>query len=472
VTYGYLRIQGWGEIVAPNAALRRLLADSGWTEAQLAKAVNAAGAEAGLALRYDRSSVSHWLTGRRPWGPVPGLLAETLSRALGRTITIADTGLAASEPDGPPARDTATTLAELGDGRRLHAAYSVAALSVPDWPHAIVGNLITSAPNTAPHEPRLPSQTWPGVAGPGVAGARLAVGQVAAAEQMAGIFCDTDATFGGGRARTALAAYLAHQVVPCLRATARPALRTRMFTVATQLTYLCAFMCFDDERHALAQRYYRSALDLAAENGDAAAYAIGLRALSVQARALGHHRHAIHLAELAASTSRKRFPPERQAFFAGQVAVAAAANGDRTTALSALRAAERLLSRAASTSVPTGLPMGSYHPAALAHQRAAVCALLGDRAEAISALSESVRHRPPGERRSRAIITARLAELQLATGHLEEAVATWYAFLDDYPYLRSGRATAALRTLRSRLRPYARNAAAGRLLGHAATLVS
>ena len=436
--------------MAQNAALRRLLAESCWTEAQLARAVNAAGAETGLALRYDRSSVSHWLTGRRPWGPVPGLLAETLSRALGRTVTVADIGLAVAGP----AREVTAALTDLSEA---HPAYSVAALSVPDWPHAVTGNLITTTPHPAPHLP--PAQC-------------LAAGQVTAAEQMAGIFCDTDATFGGGRARAPLAAYLAHYVVPCLRAAARPALRTRMFTVATQLTYLCAFMCFDDERHALAQRYYRSALDLAAENGDAAAYAIGLRALSVQARALGHHRHAIHLAELAASTSRGRFPPERQAFFAGQVAVAAAANDERQAALAALRAAERLLSRAASAGSLGGSPMGSYHPAALAHQRAAVCALLGDRAEAIVALSESVRQRPPGERRSRAIITARLAELQLATGHLEEAVATWHAFLDDYPYLSSGRASTALRTLRSRLRPYAGNPAAGRLLAHAATLVS
>lgn len=423
--------------MAPNVVLRRLLAETGWTEARLAKEVNAAGAETGLTLRYDRSAVSHWLSGRRPWGPVPALVAETLSRALGRTVTVADIGL------GSQASADAASV------------YSLASLVVPDWAEAVVG---PSRPGARPGAP-------PGC--PPEPPSRLTAGQVAAIEQMAGVFHDTDVAFGGGKARTALAGYLTHHVAPLLRLSARPALRTRIFTVATELTYLCAFMCFDDERHALAQRYYLAALDLAAENGDAAAYAIGQRAMSVQAHSLGHHRDAFGLAEAAARTGRRLFPPERQAFFAGQVAVAAAGNEDRHGALSALRAAERVLSRAASAS----FPMGSYHHAALQHQRAVACALLGDRSEVVAALSESVRHRPPGERRSRAIITARLAEQQLAAGHLEEAVATWHSFLDDYPRLRSGRATTALRGMRSRLRPYAGNAAVGRLLAHANAVV-
>lgn len=419
--------------MAPNVVLRRLLAETGWTEARLAKEVNAAGAETGLTLRYDRSAVSHWLSGRRPWGPVPALLAETLSRALGRTVTVADIGLGSQTSADAP------------------SVYSLASLAVPDWAEAVVGPSRAGAgPGVRPEPP-----------------SRLTAGQVAAVEEMAAIFHDTDAAFGGGKARTALAGYLTHHVAPLLRLSARPALRTRMFTVATELTYLSAFMCFDDERHALAQRYYLAALDLAAENGDAAAYAIGQRALSVQAHSLGHHRDAFGLAESAARTGRRLFPAERQAFFAGQVAVAAAGNEDRRGALSALRAAERVLSRAASAS----FPMGSYHHAALQHQRAVACALLGDRSEVVAALSESVRHRPPGERRSRAIITARLAEHQLAAGHLEEAVATWHSFLDDYPQLRSGRATTALRGMRSRLRPYAGNAAVGRLLAHASAVV-
>jgi hypothetical protein len=111
-----------------------------------------------------------------------------------------------------------------------------------------------------------------------------------------------------------------------------------------------------------------------------------------------------------------------------------------------------------------------YHPAALAYQQATVCVLLGDRTGAITALSDSLRQRPPGERRSRAITTARLAEIQLAAGQLEEAAMTWHAFLDDYPYLRSSRVTSALRNLRSRMRPYAASTAAKPLLSRATAI--
>jgi tetratricopeptide (TPR) repeat protein len=434
-----------------------LLTETGWTEQQLAKAVNATGAETGLTLRYDRSAVSHWLAGRRPWGPVPALLAETLSRRLGRPVTLADAGFSVQQ--GPRAEgteqrseDAIDMLVQLaafsGERRRLltNSAYSLAALAVPAWAQV--------------RDPVRPGR------GHVTDLDRLVPARVDAAEQMMSLFTEADANSGGGHARSALAAYLAYDVAPCLNAAASKPLRARMLGVATQLTYLCAFMCFDDDQHALAQRYYRAALDLAVRNGDPAAYAIGLRAMSVQARELGHHRPALQLAEVAASTGRRQFPPERQAFFLGQVAVAAAADGDRHGALEALGAAERLLSRASSAS----FGMGSYHPAALAHQQAAVCDLLGDRRGAIDAMTTSVRHRPPGERRSRAITTAWLAELQLAHGHLDEAVATWHSFLDDYPYLRSGRATGALKRLRSMLRPHAANKSAARLLTQAAAL--
>jgi tetratricopeptide (TPR) repeat protein len=451
-------------VPSPNQSLRRLLTETGWTEQQLARAVNAAGAETGLTLRYDRSAVSHWLAGRCPWGPVPALLAETLSRRLGRPVTLVDAGLSVQRaPDaqqGPVqqgteqrSEDAIDMLVQLaafsGERRRLltNGAYSLAALAVPAWAQV--------------RDPVRPSCRGGGQD-------RLVPGRVDAAEQMMSLFTDADANFGGGRARAALAAYLAYDVAPCLNAPASRPLHAKMLTVATQLTYLCAFMCFDDDQHALAQRYYRAALDLAVRNGDPAAYAIGLRALSVQARELGHHRPALQLAEVAASTGRRQFPPERQAFFLGQVAVAAAADGDRRGAIEALGAAERLLSKASSAGAAT--MMGSYHPASLAHQQAAVCELLGDRRGAIDAMSASVRHRPPGERRSRAITTAWLAELQLAHGHLDEAVVTWHSFLDDYPYLRSGRATAALKRLRSMLRPHAANKSAARLLTQAAAL--
>ncbi len=448
----------------PNRTLRGLLAEAGWTEDFLARQVNAVAAESGMVMWLDRRSVTHWLAGRCPRPPLPELIAEAFSRGLGRPVGAADLGL--SRPTAAPAKASALAPTARGDavsmlarlaqaegGRRQVlsvGAYSVAALAIPGWAQAVARLPAGGAAASAP-----PTQ-------------RLDTAQVVAAEQMTQVFSEMDTAFGGGRARGALAAYLAFDVAPWLNAPCAPALRRRLLSAVTQLTYLAAFMCFDDEHHGLGQRYYRAALELAAENNDPAGYAVVLRGLSVQARSLGHYQQAIQLAETAAMTARGTTGPARQAFFLGQVAVAAAATGARHDALTALSAAQRRLDRASSAGVG-GPAMGGYHPASLAHQQAAVQALLGDHKGAIAALTESIRHRPPHERRSRAITHARLAELHLRQGHLDQAVATWHAFLDDYPYLTSGRVTSAMRILRSRLRPLRASPNVRQLLGRATT---
>jgi tetratricopeptide (TPR) repeat protein len=482
----------------PNGMLRGLLAEAGWTEDFLARQVNAVAAESGVVLRLDRRSVTHWLAGRRPRSPVPELLAEALSRRLRRPVSLADMGLGgpvadlagrAKEDQGPRSGaaadrqsqadgktsilppDVVSVLIGLAqfdeDRRRMRsaAAYRLSALAVPGWTQA-----------TARHWPVMQAASGPLPWGSASCAQRLEPGQVATAEQLARVFSDIDDSFGGGRARAELSCYLAFDIAPRLRAAGTPALRRRLFSAATQLVYLTAFMCFDDECHGLAQRYYRAALKLAAENNDPASYAVTLRGLSVQARSLGHHQHSVELAEAAARISRTATSPARQAFFLGQVAVAAAAAGNRHRALATISAAERRLDQACSQAVPgpaaqDNPAMGRYHPAALAHQQAAVQALLGDRRGAITALTEAVRYRPPLERRSRALINARLAELYLDQGHLDQAVTIWHAFLDDYPLLTCGRATAAANVLRSRLQPQRANSAVRQLLARTTTWI-
>jgi hypothetical protein len=446
----------------PNGALRRLLAEVGWTEDFLAGRVNAVAADSGVDMRLDRRSVSHWLAGRHPRPPVPEFIAEAFARELGREITPTDIGLgpqnrpsstlAGSAPDAVATLDR---LARIAADRRgpPSEAYSLAALAAaPPWRRAAERGVILD-PDAPPPVPADPQQ-------------------VAATEQMARLFSDVDTAFGGGYARRALAAYLAYDVGPRLRKSIRPYLRRRILSAATQLTYLCGFMCYDDQEHTLAQRYYLTAMDLATENNDPAAYAVTLRALSVQARDLGHPQQAVHLAETAAATARKADPMLR-AFLLGQLAVAAAATDSRALALSTLGAAERSLDRITSQANPkrsADEPMGGYHPSALAHQQAAVLALLRDQEGAITALSDSIRHRPPHERRSRAITCAELAQLQSRRGHLEQAIVTWHQFLDDYPYLTSGRATTALQTLRARLRPHAAHPRVRHLLMRASSI--
>ncbi|WP_205648223.1 hypothetical protein [Actinomadura rubteroloni] len=467
-----------------------MLTEARWTGQQLANAINEVGSENGVATHFDRTSVAHWLAGTRPRPPTPDLLVEALARRLGRPLTRADCGLAdPAEPSadrghpsgGAVAHSFADLLTELrvlttaqtasgptppgrpvgGQGAGIDGVavggvgpYRLDALAVPEFEQAVASVL-----QPVPH-------------GPG----RITVGSadVYGAREMARVFAAADDVFGGGVVRRTLACYLSSCLAPRLHGVASPGLRSSLLTAATQLAYLCGFMCFDDQEHGLAERYYLAALRLAAYNADPTAYAITLRGMSVQARSLGHHTQALQLAESAVATTTKH-SPVRRAFLYGQLAVAHAAHGDRTRALTHLTAAERHLDRATSQHIgsPPGADaiIGGYHPAALFHQQAAVRALLGD-SGAIDALRDSIRHRPPHERRSRTVLLARLAELQLAHGHLEQAVATWHQFLDGLPGLACGRVSTAMATMRSRLRPHANAIAARPLLRRAAAMTS
>jgi hypothetical protein len=442
----------------PNPHLRALLKEAGWTGEELARTVNHLGAEAGLRLRYQRASVTQWLSGVRPRQPVPDLMAEGLSRALGRRVTVDEIGL--DRVDGP--------WMDAGSGR-LWEVDSVASLVGMCGVAAGRRELLAGCVYSLAALPMLGSRDLvvaPGNAGSFGASGRVGRGEVESMALMTRLFSDSDTAFGGGQARSALSAYLGSTVVWWLHADTSPAVRRELLAAAARLAYLCGFMCFDDELHGAAQRYYLVSLRLAADSGDIVGYAVTLRALSVQAHALGHHQLAADLAESAVRTAVRSAPAHTRAFLLGQLAVVTATTGDRHAAVAHLSAAEHNLERAA---VPTG-PVGAYHPASLAHQHAAVAACFGDRHSAITALQNSIRHRPAHERRARAITLTKLAELQLAEGRLEQACATWARFLDDYPQLRSGRANTALATLRSRALPHRNNPVARALLRRAATV--
>jgi tetratricopeptide (TPR) repeat protein len=443
----------------PNNMLRDLLVEANWTGDALARTINALGAEAGIPLRYQRFSVSHWLSGVRPRPPVPDLVAEAFSRRLGRVIPVSATGLA--EPKSPSQsdgvarwweRDVVARLIEppaMGPKESTTQAahlYSLRDLSVPSWAE------VTGI------RPDL-SQTRKSVT-------KVERSHVRSAARMIQLFSDADFAFGGGHTRPALASYLAAVIAPWLRADAKPVVRRELLTVASRLAYLCGFMWFDDELHGTAQRYYLTSLRLAGEAGDATGYAVTLRALSNQARLLGHRRQAVDLAETAVAAASSTAGSQTYALLFGQLGVAHAADGNRRDALRHLLTAERHLARA----VDAPEPIGGCDPASLAHQEAAVRAELGDRSGAIQALTASIRHRSVGERRSRAITHARLAELQLDNGDLEAACGTWQRFVQDYPHLQSHRVDSALAAMRARIRPHQNNSAVIALRRHMATL--
>ncbi|MET8978311.1 hypothetical protein ABZX85_22115 [Streptomyces sp. NPDC004539] len=420
----------------PNRALRALLAEAGWSGARLAREVNSLGAAQGFTLTYDRTTVSHWLSGTRPRPPAPELAAQVLSARIGRRVRAVDAGLAQAGVRVP-----GESGAELLDAALKRAGR---------W------------------DVYAPGEPGDGGSGPtpfsyAPDGVRVGMAHVESARQLLAALSRSDDVFGSGAVREPLGRFLGAVVLPWLRAAVPPGVRRELFEVAAQLAYLCGFVAFDGGRHALAQRMYGAAARLAEEAGDRAGRAVALRGLSVQAHQLGYAARARDLAEEAARVGVRYAPSRQHAFFLGQLAVAQAASGDPGY-LVRLAQAERCLERAGGAGE---LPVGAFHPGALALQQAYVHRARGDHRATVRALETSLRHRPPDERRSTAITLADLALTHLGVGHLDRACAAAHTFLDLHPAVTSARVDTRLHTLLAGLRPHGRDRAARGVLERA-----
>ncbi|WP_246562299.1 hypothetical protein [Streptomyces roseirectus] len=441
----------------PNRALRALLAEAGWSGARLAREVNSLGAAQGLALSYDRTSVAHWLGGSRPRPPVPELVAQALSARLGRRVRTGDMGLGPVGERGAVGGGVACLDGALsGLGRREAYLPGGAGETVPRTGVTLKSDAALNAGPTFNAGAFLGDGTPPH-------GPRITLAHVESARHLLVVLSRSDDVFGSGAVREPLRRFLTTTLLPWLRGAMTPGVRRELFTVAAQLAYLCGFAAYDGGRHASAQRMYGAAARLAREAGDEVGHAVALRGLSVQAHQLGYTAHARGLAAEAARIGVRHAPPGQHAFFIGQLALAEAAPGD-TASLAHLARAERCLERAGDAGE---LPVGAFHPGALALQQAYVHRARGDHRAAVTALETSLRHRPPDERRSTAITLADLALTHLAVGHLDRACAAAHAFLDAHLTVASARVDTRLHTLISRLRPHARNRAAAGVLERA-----
>ncbi|QPP06653.1 hypothetical protein G4Z16_09870 [Streptomyces bathyalis] len=507
----------------PNAALRSLLEESEWTQEAFARAIGRLGHEAGVRLGYDRTSIAHWLRGSRPSPRVQGFIAEALSRRLGRPVSVTQLGMGdgRSGGPGPRSRNAAggeaaelfanegefdANLAALQDGAppadRL-AALTAAVVgppradAPPPAPYRLTLGAAVAQPGTAstsgatsttaprergigdepsetaePLRPRPPRAHFPSLPRGGRPSRRTTPDEVASVREHARFFAQQADRHGGGHIRTPLAACLAG-LVRRLHSGGEGPYHPRLVAGAARLSYLLGRVYSDEQRHGLAQRAFDTAAQLAAEGDDPECVALVQRALSSQAHQLGHRRVSLALAESACETAPPDSAPSTRSFLYAGLAVAQAAEGARTPALAALGRAEHELARAPAdlTTGPEspdgGEPVGAYQDAALHYQASQVRAALGDRDGAVRELRASLRSRPAGERRSRALSEAELAELLLSRGRVEEACSAWQSFLEDSALVRSGRARRARDRMPHLLRPFAHEACVQGLLTRA-----
>lgn len=169
------------ELREPNEKLGAVLALAGISNAGLARRVNDLGAQRGLTLRYDKTSVARWVSkGMVPQGAAPHLIAAAIGAKLGRPVPLHEIGLADADPapevglafprDVGAAVRSATDLYRLDlAGRRggggiwqsLAGSFSVAAYATPAsrW-------LISPADSSVAREPAGSRTAHPATAAP------------------------------------------------------------------------------------------------------------------------------------------------------------------------------------------------------------------------------------------------------------------------------------------------------------------
>ncbi|MEU4356315.1 sporulation protein [Streptomyces virginiae] len=164
------------ELREPNEKLGAVLALAGISNAGLARRVNDLGAQRGLTLRYDKTSVARWVSkGMVPQGAAPHLIAAAIGAKLGRPVPLHEIGLADADPapevglafprDVGAAVRSATDLYRLDlAGRRggggiwqsLAGSFSVAAYATPAsrWLISPADSSVAREPaGTARHRP-------------------------------------------------------------------------------------------------------------------------------------------------------------------------------------------------------------------------------------------------------------------------------------------------------------------------------
>lgn len=287
-------------------------------------------------------------------------------------------------------------------------------------------------------------------AAPSARGRRATATDVEILQEVVQLVADRTERRGGAHGRSALAAYLADDVSRVLALGASAPVRRDLLAASAELTHLLAQMTDDAGHPGLAQRYFHTALGLAGEAGHRTLYAITMRAMSAQALRMHHYKYAAELAEGALQTVGTDAGHAVMAFLLSQRAVAHSLGGDQRRAFTDLTDAENRHGQAASASGP----FTAYPRAGLDYQRAQALLHLGRRADAVVALQDCLRHRPPAHRRSHALTQARLAEVLLQSGHVEQACVHWNLFLDDYPHVRSTHVDHAFAGLRSAIRPH------------------
>ncbi|MGI5293067.1 hypothetical protein ACQEVF_58505 [Nonomuraea polychroma] len=322
----------------PNQALADLMDEARLSQRALGKLVRELAAKRGMSLACSHMDVSRWLSGTRPRPPKPELIAAALGAELGRAVTLADIGMAATSEtpiDLGLRLTTATTLltttrqlweTDLQQAAFLHDDSVTAEMLIPPMARWLV-----AVPGEPPHR----------------SGRTLHVtaADVDAVRTTCHMFEELDHRYGGGNARTAAVQYLHSTVVPLLHRQYDERVGRALFAAAAQFGYKVGAMAYDVGAHGLARRHFVQALSLAHASGDRALGGKVLALMSHQATFRREYAEAADLARAAKQGAAHQATATVHAMYCMMEARALAGLGDHRNCRAALREAEQAFER-------------------------------------------------------------------------------------------------------------------------------
>ncbi|WP_406105562.1 MFS transporter [Streptomyces sp. NBC_01003] len=447
----------------PNEKLGTVLALAGISNAGLARRVNDLGAQRGLTLRYDKTSVARWVSkGMVPQGAAPHLIAAAIGQKLGRPVPLHEIGLADADPapevglafprDVGAAVKSATELYRLDlAGRRtgggiwqsLAGSFAVSAYATPAsrW-------LITPADSSVARDAQ------PLESGGDNTPQRVGHSDVQKLREAAEDARRWDSKYGGGDWRSSM-------VPECLRVEAAPLLLgaysddvgRALFGASAELTRLAGWMAFDTGQQEAAQRYYIQALRLARAAADVPLGGYVLASMSLQATYRGFGDEGVDLAQAALERNRGLATARTMSFFRLVEARAHARAGDAHAAGAALRSAEGWLERARDGDHdPSWLGFYSYDRFAA---DAAECYRDLKAPRQVRRFTEQALSKPTEEFvRSHGLRLVVSAVAELESGNLDAACEQGTRALEVAGRISSARTTEYVKDLLHRLEPY------------------
>lgn len=442
----------------PNEKLGTLLTMAGISNAGLARRVNDLGAQRGLTLRYDKTSVARWVTkGMVPQGAAPHLIAAAIGGKLGRPVPLHEIGLADADPAPEVGlafpRDVGEAVKSATDLWRL----DLAARRGPGggiW-QSLAGSFAVSAYVTPASRWLItPADALVARDAPAPGAHNVGHSDVAKLREAAEDARRWDSKYGGGDWRSGL-------VPECLRVEAAPLLLgaysdevgRALFGATAELTRLAGWMAFDTGQQEAAQRYYIQALRLARAAADVPLGGYVLASMSLQATYRNFADEGVDLAQAALERNRGLATARTMSFFHLVEARAHAKAGEGPACGAALAAAEAWLERSRDGD-PDPAWLGFYSYDRLAADAAECYRDLGIPRQ-VQHFTEQALARPTEEFvRSHGLRLVVSAVAELEQGNLDAACAAGTKAVEVAGRISSARTTEYVRDLLHRLEPY------------------